>query len=94
MTLRAAVLGVFCMVALAGLFAGLAGRCPGWVPVALWALPGIVVLLFERGRYRPQVPREAEWHRTGERFIDPSSGERFQVFFEPETGNRDYRRLG
>lgn len=49
-------------------------------------------LLFERGRYRPQITRghDEGWQLTGERFVDPTSGQLMEVRYDPATGQRDY----
>ena len=48
-------------------------------------------LLFERGRYKPTVSTDKEgWQRTGERFIDTTSGKTMEVRYNPKTGERDY----
>ena len=47
-------------------------------------------ILFERYQYRPNVSRQGPWQRTGERFRDPGTGELVEVFYNPETGERDY----
>lgn len=55
---------------------------------------GVIVtaLLFERSRYRPDVDRTSgDWQPTGERFTDPTSGEKLEVFYNAQTGERDYR---
>lgn len=52
----------------------------------------VVGILFERSAYRPRVQRARPgWERTGERFKDPVSGVLTEVWFNPETGERDYR---
>ena len=93
MTLRAAAVAVLAGVALAALVASAAARCPVWMPTLLWALLGIVFLVFERGRYRPKVSAAAQWRPTGERFTDATSGEKLEVVYDPQTGRRDYRPL-
>jgi hypothetical protein len=50
----------------------------------------IAALLLERGRYRPPVSASGPWQETGERFVDPSSGELMRVRYNPQTGARDY----
>ena len=50
----------------------------------------IAALLFERGRYRPIVTPGGPWQETGERFVDPSTGQLMRVRYNPETGARDY----
>lgn len=48
-------------------------------------------ILFERRGYHPRVDRmRGSWQPTGERFVDPTSGQVMEVRFNPETGERDY----
>ena len=65
-------------------------QAPGWQALIV----GLIVLigtLFERWRYRPVVePPKGEWQRTGEKFLDPSSGNPVEVMFDPRTGERRY----
>ncbi len=52
----------------------------------------LAALLLERWRYKGTGKRSAgHWQRTGERFVDPTSGKQMEVFYDPETGERDYR---
>ena len=52
-------------------------------------LAGGIVL--ERRGYRPRVDHaRGRWQRTGERFVDPSSGRLVEVRYNPDTGERDY----
>jgi hypothetical protein len=65
-------------------------HAPGWQALAI----GVIVLigtLFERWRYRriEEAPK-GHWQRTGEQFIDPSSGDPVEVMFDPRTGERRY----
>ena len=63
---------------------------PGWQALTI----GVIVLigtLFERWRYRTiEEPPKGPWQRTGEQFIDPSTGEPVEVMFDPGTGERRY----
>jgi hypothetical protein len=65
-------------------------HAPGWRALAI----GVTVLvgtLFERWRYRRiEEPPNGRWQRTGEQFIDPSSGDPVEVMFDPQTGERRY----
>jgi hypothetical protein len=88
--LRTVVIAVAAMFTGVGLVLIACGvHAPGWQVLAL----GVIVLigtLFER-RYRgTQEPRNGNWQRTGEQFIDPSSGEPVEVMFDPSTGERSY----
>ena len=66
--------------------------------IGIGALPpiigGIALLLgtlFE-GRYRPRVHSNVGgWQATGERFVDPASGKLVDVYYNPTTGERQYR---
>jgi hypothetical protein len=52
-------------------------------------LAGSIVL--ERRGYRPRMDHaRGRWQRTGERFVDPSSGRLVEVRYNPDTGERDY----
>jgi hypothetical protein len=65
-------------------------HAPGWQALAI----GVIVLigtLFERWRYRRiEEPPQGNWQRTGEQFVDPSTGDPVEVMFDPGTGERRY----
>jgi hypothetical protein len=64
----------------------------GWVPVGLEAALVALLLVIERGRYRPRInPSAGTWQATGERFRDPVSGELVDVYADAKSGARDYR---
>jgi hypothetical protein len=64
-----------------------------WLLVNGCVLVGAVV--FERWRYRPNIDRnKGRWQPTGERFVDPGSGRLVDVFYNPDTGERDYVEVG
>lgn len=50
----------------------------------------VAAVLFERGRYHPTVTPGGSWQETGERFVDPTTGQLMKVRYNPETGARDY----
>lgn len=66
--------------------------------VALYlAVNGLIVVsavLLERKRYRATVDRtQGHWQSTGERFVDPATGQLMEVSYNPTTGERDYRAV-
>jgi hypothetical protein len=65
-------------------------QVPGWQALVI----GVIVLigtLFERWRYRQiEQPPKEQWQHTGERFLDPSTGQPVEVMFDPRTGERRY----
>jgi hypothetical protein len=65
-------------------------QAPGWQALVI----GTIILigtLFERWRYRHiEDPPKGHWQRTGEKFLDPSTGDPVEVMFDPRTGDRRY----
>ena len=59
------------------------------------AINGVLIaggILFERSSYRSQINRtQGKWQPTGERFNDPTTGQIVEVYYNPQTGERDYR---
>jgi hypothetical protein len=73
----------------------------GCLALSFWiAVPVALVLawlLFRSGGYKRRpldAPPGRDWTFTGERFIDPQSGELIEVWLEPRTGERAYVRAG
>lgn len=67
-----------------------------WLVVYL-AVNGVILvsaMLLERQRYRTRVDRtQGYWQPTGERFVDPTTGQLMEVFYNRATGERDYREV-
>ena len=65
-----------------------------WLVLYL-AVNGLILvsaMLLERKRYRTRVDRtQGNWQPTGERFVDPTTERLMEVFYNPTTGERDYR---
>ena len=60
---------------------------------------GLVLLLiwffFRKGGYKRHpldAPPGQDWRFTGERFLDPPTGEMLEVWYCPRTGERAYVR--
>lgn len=65
------------------------------IPFALAAAPLLIWLLFRKGGYKRiplDAPPGADWRATGERFLDPTSGEMLEVWQSPRNGERAYVR--
>ena len=62
------------------------------------AINGLIItggILFERSGYRSNADRtQRTWQPTGERFNDPTTGQEVEVYYNPQTGERDYRDAG
>jgi hypothetical protein len=86
--------GVFCLLGAAVL---LAAQVTTALVIYL-AINGLVIIgaiLFERSSYRSKADRtQGNWQPTGERFNDPTSGQVVEVYYNPQTGERDYRESG
>ncbi len=67
-----------------------------WLVLYL-AVNGILLVsavLLERKRYRTRVDRtQGYWQPTGERFVDPTTGQLIEVSYNTVTGERDYRAV-
>lgn len=50
--------------------------------------------LFERWRYNNKnAAVDGDWQATGERFVDPATGKNMEVFYDPRSGERQYREI-
>ena len=62
------------------------------------AINGLIIasaILLERSSYRSKADtKQGKWQPTGERFNDPTSGKMIEVYYNPQTGERDYREPG
>jgi hypothetical protein len=64
-----------------------------WVIIVVVA-GGIVIAFFGWDRYRVKrkdAGDDGAFQATSEVFIDPTSGERTRVWYNPKTGQREYR---
>ena len=62
---------------------------------AVLVAPVLIWLLFRSGGYKRRpldAPPGPDWRATGERFIDPTSGEALEVWQGPKNGERAYVR--
>ena len=63
-----------------------------WVILAV-VIGGVVIALFGWDRYHGsrKAARDDSARPTTEVFIDPETGRRMRVWYDPSTGGRDYR---
>jgi hypothetical protein len=88
--LRRALLVFACLLTLAGLACLSAGSMHAW-PMTAWGVVLLAAVLLERWRYRQNDNLGSEgWQETGERFIDPESGQAMKVLYHPHSGERRY----
>jgi hypothetical protein len=63
-----------------------------WVIVAVVVVIGVLVAAFGWDRYRSNGEAAGEpAHPTDEVFTDPSTGKTMRVWYNPSTGEREYR---
>ena len=81
------------LLLLGALLAALTGVLAALLPSLLFGgLLLVLGLAVERWRYKP-VRRERpdpRWQDTGERFVDPGSGQLTAVYYDPARGERHY----
>ena len=88
------------VLAFAMLFAGALSDAVGRKSVMAVSLLSSAVLvlatLFERHAYKPTLTDHPgpQWRPTGERFLDPTSGEAIDVYENPATSERRYVSRG
>ncbi|HVO45319.1 MAG TPA: hypothetical protein VMT29_03195 [Steroidobacteraceae bacterium] len=88
--LRAFVLAIGLIQVAVGLWiCGGAIRGPGF-PLLISGILFIVGVVFERWRYQKNHPAGAQWESTGERFVDPTTGQSVEVLYDPRSGERRY----
>lgn len=86
--LRKLLLGFALLVLAGGALALATGSAQGLPTLLLGALLAVGIL-FERRRYKP-AQKNAKGQATGERFVDPVSGELLEVYYDPASGERSY----
>ncbi len=90
--LRNALLGAGGVGLLVGIGLLLAGQYDSALQTLI-ASGGLTAgVAFERWRYvRSLTSREGRWQPTGERFLEPTTHRLTEVYYNPDTGERDYR---
>jgi len=87
---------VLLILGIAGLIgAGICVLARAYVAALYLFIEGLALtlgILLERWRYVRTLDRnKGHWQTTGERFVDPTSGKLLEVYYNPETGERDYQ---
>jgi len=57
------------------------------------ALLCLIFVLVEHYRYQPKARHPARLRPTGERMLDPTSGQLVEAWEDPVTGEREYRNV-
>jgi len=92
--LRTAVLIFGCGVLLLGAYLCTLGTAFGGIQTLIGGAIFVLGTLFERWRYNNKnASMDADWQATGERFVDPESGKPMEVFYDPRSGERQYREI-
>jgi hypothetical protein len=91
--LRALLIGFGGLMMLGGAVLTFIGLSPPGIYLLCVGALILLGTLFERWRYRRYEPTPDErWQATGERFLDPTSGQSVEVFYDPASGERRYVR--
>jgi hypothetical protein len=92
--LRTAVLIFGCLILVLGVYLCTLGPAFGGIQTLIGGAIFLLGTLFERWRYNNKnVPMDADWQATGERFMDPATGKNMEVFYDPRSGERQYREI-
>ncbi|HEV2262860.1 MAG TPA: hypothetical protein VGR69_11290 [Candidatus Rubrimentiphilum sp.] len=62
---------------------------PG-LPLIIFGCLIVLGTIFDQ-RYRARTRSDSGWEPTGERFVDPATGKLVDVYYDPKSGERDYR---
>lgn len=89
--LRKLLLG-FALLLLAGGALALAAGAAQGLPALLFGALLTVGILLERRRYKP-AQKSAKGQATGERFVDPTTGELMEVWYDAASGERSYVKV-
>jgi hypothetical protein len=93
--LRTAVLIFGCVVLALGAYLCMEGVAFGGVQSLVLGAVIVLATLFERWRYQNRnASVDGEWQPTGERFVDPETGQNVEVLYDPQSGERRYRPIG
>jgi hypothetical protein len=68
---------------------------PFLLPFGFFLALFLIWFFFRKGGYKRQpldAPPGRDWRFTGERFLDPPTGEMLEVWYCPRTGARAYVR--
>jgi hypothetical protein len=69
----------------------------GGLPLLVLAAVIVIGIVFEPRYRRGRSLRDehlVDWRRSGEKFVDPETGEPLEVWIDPLTGARRYSPLG
>ena len=93
--LRTAVVALGLLLLAAATLAGAICSPDAALRLAAAGLVLVGAVAFERWRYKRlrEDPPGGHWIATDERFIDPESGKRVAVFYDPASGERRYVAL-
>jgi hypothetical protein len=91
--LRAFLIGVSVLLLICAAALFVVGQAqPALLTVLGWALILFIGVVFERTRYKAilDVPPDAGFEPTAERFVDPETKVETVVYFNAKTGKRAY----
>ena len=86
--LRKLLLSFGALLLAGGILALIAGLSQG-LPVLGFGALLVLTTVFERWRYKP-TQKTAKGQATGERFVDPVTGETVEVYYDAVNGERSY----
>ncbi len=89
--LRTALLIFACLVLALGGYLCSKGIAYGGIQTLICGTVILAGTLFERWRYNnTNASAAGNWQPTGERFVDPETGNTVEVLYDPQSGERRY----
>ena len=92
MTLRGVLMALGALLLAVALACLLLGQIVPGVWLALWGVALTAGIAYERWRYKGNLawPPAAAFKPTGERFVDPGTGQLVEVYYDQASGKRSY----
>ena len=92
MTLRGALMVFGVLMLAAALTLLLLGQIVPGIWLAIWGVALTAGVAYERWRYKGNLARPpgAAFKPTGERFVDPGTGQLVEVYYDQASGKRSY----
>ena len=92
MTLRGALMALGALMLVAASVLLLLGQIVPAIWLLFWGLALTAGVGYERWRYKSNLARPpgAAFKPTGERFVDPGTGQLVEVYYDEASGKRSY----
>ena len=84
-------IGVLCVLGAIGVAMAAPRVWPAGMELLIFGGVLLAGILFEQHYRGRKATAAADFQKTGERFVDPTTGKLTEVLYDPKTGERVYR---